>query len=71
MEIIHGFMEITYTSNEAIECAGALCGRLIAPDDICFVDTTEKSKLLCKYCGPCARYHRKKAQEREAKIKEE
>ena len=64
MEIKHGFMEITFTEEEAQECGDSICNRLILPEDTCFVDVQEGGKLYCKLCGTCERYHRKKAAER-------
>lgn len=64
IEIRNGFMEITYSQEEPIECAGEKCQRFIGLDDICFVDIQEGGKIHCKLCGTCERYHRKKAAER-------
>jgi RNase P subunit RPR2 len=66
MSIKHGFMEIVYYEEEAIECTDNKCERLIVADDMCFVDVQEGGKIYCKSCGTCERYHRKKETERNA-----
>lgn len=68
MEIKHGFMEIAYAEEEPTECADDPCTRLIISDAVCFIDIQGGGKLYCEICGPCERYHRKKATEREITI---
>jgi hypothetical protein len=66
MKISHGFMELIHTDNEIIECADPLCSRFIHPEEKCFVDvSSDEGRIYCKLCGPCERYHRKKAKERQ------
>jgi len=65
MEIIHGFLEISYSEENNIECVEHLCGRPIASGEKCFIDVQENGKVYCSFCGPCERYHRKKATQRE------
>ncbi len=65
MEIQYGFMEITYSGEDGVECADTLCTRFILPEHKCFIDVQEDGKIYCSLCGLCERYHRKKAIQRE------
>ena len=64
MKLDHGFLEIPYDGEDLPECADDLCSRSIALHEICFVDTHSSGLVYCQYCGPCLRYHRKKAVQR-------
>ena len=64
MKLDHGFLEITYDGEDSPECADELCSSLIQPQEMCFIDTQSRGLVYCKYCGPCVRYHRKKAEQR-------
>jgi hypothetical protein len=44
-------------------CADKKCGRVVAHDTPCFVDTTTGA-IWCDDCGKCERYSRKKAAQR-------
>lgn len=68
MKFAYGFLETTYDGEDVIECSADLCDRLINPEEICLVDVQEGGKIYCKLCGPCERYHRKKAAERENSV---
>ncbi len=68
MDIKHGFMEMTYYEEEAMECTDDKCNRLISPDDVFFIDIQNGGKIYCKLCGTCERYHRKKEVERNSAV---
>lgn len=69
MEITYGFLTVPYTG-DPVECADTLCTRLIFPEEIVYIDTQDGAKMYCKLCGPCERYHRKKAEERGENLSE-
>ena len=64
MKIEYGLLKIIYTEEDPIECADSICGRFIATEQSCYVDTQNGGNLYCEICGTCERYHRKKAAER-------
>jgi predicted nucleic-acid-binding Zn-ribbon protein len=67
VKIVFGMMEMTYEEEGPVFCADEKCIRYIGTGAKCFVDTwaKEESKTVyCENCGPCERYHRKKANQR-------
>lgn len=65
MKIKFGLLETVYTDENPIECSEEKCLRLVSEDEVCFIDT-QTSNVLCKSCGECERYHRKKESERQS-----
>lgn len=64
--IASGYMEGTY-GGEDTECSIDGCNEPIKRGDTYFVDlwlTDSVSLPICRVCGPCERYGRKKAMER-------
>jgi hypothetical protein len=51
---------------DIIECCGLKCGRAVKFMEKCFIDQMT-GNVLCKDCGQCIRYERKKAEERKRK----
>ena len=46
-------------------CKDEKCGRMVAHQDPCFIDTwTENGDVYCDACGKCRRYERKMAERR-------
>lgn len=53
-----------YSVFKPVRCADQKCGRMVAHNIPCFVDS-ETGQVWCDDCGKCERYARKKAAERE------
>lgn len=63
MKLVFDLLETAYTDEYSKECSDEKCLRMIAEEDECFIDV-KTGDILCKSCGQCERYHRKKEAQR-------
>ena len=57
--------KITISKRKPVVCKDSKCGRRVAHEDVCFVDThSDNGDIYCDSCGKCLRYERKMAARR-------